>query len=95
MKSEIKHLAALAASAWRLRPHLRGGHYRVAAAIGNSLCSAVLEGIGVGLLVPSPSLLLGGELATPMRPVRWLPTWFPGHKPAGYLRSQLLCFRLS
>ncbi len=85
MKSGIKHLAGLGASAWRLRPHLRGGRYLVAAVMGSSLCSAVLEGIGVGLLVPLLSLLLGGEEAKPMRPIRWLQTWLPGHEPAFYV----------
>ncbi|MHB8520753.1 MAG: ABC transporter ATP-binding protein [Limisphaerales bacterium] len=85
LKAWFKQIAEIFACAWRLRPHLRGGRYLVGAVIASSLCSAVLEGIGVGLLVPLLSLLLGGEGATPMRPIRWLQTWMPGHKPAFYV----------
>ena len=45
----------------------------------------VFEGVGVGLLVPLLSLLLGGENATPMRPLQWLERQLPGHSPAFYV----------
>ena len=45
----------------------------------------VFEGAGVGLLVPLLSLLLGGENATPMRPLQWLEHQLPGHSPAFYV----------
>jgi len=45
----------------------------------------VFEGAGVGLLVPLLSLLLGGENATPMRPLQWLEAQLPGHSPALYV----------
>jgi subfamily B ATP-binding cassette protein MsbA len=45
----------------------------------------VFEGAGVGLLVPLLSLLLGGENATPMRPLQWLQAQLPGHSPAFYV----------
>lgn len=45
----------------------------------------VFEGAGVGLLVPLLSLLLGGENATPMRPLQWLERQLPGHSPAFYV----------
>lgn len=45
----------------------------------------VFEGAGVGLLVPLLSLLLGGENATPMRPLQWLEAQLPGHSPAFYV----------
>ena len=75
----------LGACAWRLRPHLRVGRYLIAAVVISSLLAAVLEGTGVSLLVPLLSLLLGGEGATPMRPIRWVQTWLPGHNPAFYV----------
>jgi subfamily B ATP-binding cassette protein MsbA len=45
----------------------------------------VFEGVGVGLLVPLLSLLLGGTNAVPMRPIQWLQTAFPSHSPAFYV----------
>ena len=45
----------------------------------------VFEGVGVGLLVPLLSLLLGGTNAVPMRPIQWLQTQFPNHSPAFYV----------
>ena len=45
----------------------------------------LFEGVGVGLLVPLMSLLLGGTNATPMRPIQWLQTAFPHHSPAFYV----------
>ena len=47
----------------------------------------VLEGIGVGLLVPLMSLLLGGESATPMRPLQWMEAQFPDHSPGFYVAA--------
>ena len=51
---------------------------RLAAVLGSSLFVMVFEGAGVGLLVPLLSLLLGGENATPMRPLQWLERQLPG-----------------
>src|SRR4029450_8417375 len=45
----------------------------------------VFGGAGVGLLVPLLSLLLGGENATPMRPLQWLQHQLPGHSPPFYV----------
>src|SRR3954471_9808327 len=45
----------------------------------------VFEGAGVGLLVPLLSLLLGGENATPMRPLQWLERQLPAHSPGFYV----------
>ena len=45
----------------------------------------LFEGFGVGLLVPLLNLLLGGERATPMRPLQWLERTLPGHSPAFYI----------
>ena len=47
----------------------------------------IFEGAGVGLLVPLLSLLLGGENATPMRPLQWLERQLPGHSPAFYVAT--------
>ena len=85
MKAWVKHMMDIGGSAWRLRPHLRGGRYLIVAVVITSLCAAILEGVGVSFLVPLLSLLLGGEGATPMRPIRWVHTWLPGHSPAFYV----------
>lgn len=58
---------------------------RLAAVLASSLFVMVFEGAGVGLLVPLLSLLLGGENATPMRPLQWLEGQLPGHSPAFYV----------
>ncbi len=85
MKAWVKHMVDIGGSAWRLRPHLRGGRYLIVAVVFTSLCAAILEGVGVSFLVPLLSLLLGGEGATPMRPIRWAQTALPGHSPAFYV----------
>ena len=69
----------------RLRPYLGAERGRLAAVLGSSLFVMLFEGAGVGLLVPLLSLLLGGENATPMRPLQWLERQFPGHSPAFYV----------
>src|SRR5262245_62192861 len=58
---------------------------RLLAVLASSLFVMVFEGVGVGLLVPLLSLLLGGENATPMRPLQWLERRLPGHSPAFYV----------
>ena len=85
MRAWFKHMVDIGGSAWRLRPYLRGGRYLILAVVISSLCAAVLEGVGVSFLVPLLSLLLGGEGATPMRPIRWVQTWLPDHSPAYYV----------
>ena len=54
----------------------------------------VFEGVGVGLLVPLLSLLLGGTNAVPMRPIQWLQSAFPNHSPA-FLRRRSAAWRSS
>ncbi len=85
MRAWFKHMAEIGGSAWRLRPYLRGGRYLILAVVMSSLIAAVLEGVGVSFLVPLLSLLLGGEGATPMRPIRWVQTALPDHSPAFYV----------
>ena len=85
MTSWLQHFRAIARCLWRLRPHLRSGRNLVGAVVLSSLVAALLEGVGVSLLVPLLSLLLGGEGATPMRPIQWLHEWFPGHGAAFYV----------
>ena len=58
---------------------------RLLGVLASSLFVMVFEGVGVGLLVPLLSLLLGGENATPMRPLQWLERQVPGHSPAFYV----------
>jgi subfamily B ATP-binding cassette protein MsbA len=77
------------ADVWRLlkqlRPYLGSGRGLLAATLISSLVMVVFEGVGVGLLVPLLSLLLGGSNAVPMRPVQWLQAQFPNHSSAFYV----------
>jgi subfamily B ATP-binding cassette protein MsbA len=77
------------ADVWRLlkqlRPYLGAGRGLLVATLVSSLVMVMFEGVGVGLLVPLLSLLLGGTNAVPMRPLQWLQTQFPHHSPAFYV----------
>jgi subfamily B ATP-binding cassette protein MsbA len=77
------------ADVWRLlkqlRPYLGTGRRLLVATLASSFVMVLFEGIGVGLLVPLLSLLLGGTNAVPMRPIQWLQATFPHHSPAFYV----------
>ncbi len=77
------------ADVWRLLrqlgPYLGTGRGLLIGTLASSLVMVMFEGIGVGLLVPLLSLLLGGPNAVPMRPLQWLQTEFPNHSPAYYV----------
>jgi ABC-type multidrug transport system fused ATPase/permease subunit len=85
----MKSWLAQSAELWRLlkqlRPYLGTGRGLLVAALASSLIMVMFEGVGVGLLVPLLSLLLGGTNAVPMRPIQWLHTAFPNHSPAFYV----------
>jgi subfamily B ATP-binding cassette protein MsbA len=85
----MKSWLVQSADVWRLlkqlRPYLGAGRGLLVATLTSSLIMVVFEGVGVGLLVPLLSLLLGGENATPMRPITWLQTAFPDQSPAFYV----------
>jgi subfamily B ATP-binding cassette protein MsbA len=83
--STLHHFTEFAHVVSRLRPFLRGERMRLLAVLASSLFVMVFEGVGVGLLVPLLSLLLGGDNATPMRPLQWLERQLPGHSPAFYV----------
>jgi len=83
--STLHHFHEFALVVRRLRPFLGAERVRLAAVLASSLFVMVFEGAGVGLLVPLLSLLLGGENATPMRPLQWLEAQLPGHSPALYV----------
>ncbi len=85
MKTAIKQFLEFLRCMERLRPHLRGGRYLIGALVFASFLITGFEILGVGLLVPLLSLLLGGEKATPMRPLQWLEKNFPGHDPTTYV----------
>ncbi len=85
MNSRVRRAREITRRLWRLRPHLRGGRYLLGAVVGTSLTAGLLEGVGVSLLVPLLSLLLGGEGATPMRPISWLHQALPGHTATVYV----------
>ena len=90
MKTWWRHLRETFACLVRLRPHLRAGRYLVIAVVLSSLGAAVLEGLGVSMLVPLLNLLLGGEGHRPMRPILILMDTLPGHGPAFYI--VVFCF---
>jgi len=85
MKSWAKHLRDFVGLLQYLRPYLGAGRGLLLAVLVSSLVITVFEGVGVGLLVPLLSLLLGGEQAKPMRPIQFLQAQFPGHSPAFYV----------
>ena len=77
----MKSWLAQSTDVWRLlkqlRPYLGTGRVLLVATLATSLIMVMFEGVGVGLLVPLLSLLLGGTNAVPMRPLRWLHSEFP------------------
>ena len=85
MKAWLQQLAELRKILAFLRPYLVRQPLLLAAVLGSALFVMVFEGFGVGLLVPLLNLLLGGERATPMRPLQWLERTIPGHSPAFYI----------
>ncbi|HEX4568070.1 MAG TPA: ABC transporter ATP-binding protein, partial [Vicinamibacterales bacterium] len=85
MKSWLRHLREFVGLLRYLRPYLGAGRGLLVAVFVSSLVITVFEGVGVGLLVPLLSLLLGGDQAKPMRPIQYLQTTFPGHSPAFYV----------
>jgi ATP-binding cassette, subfamily B, bacterial MsbA len=80
---------AQTADVWRLlkqlRPYLGTGRGLLAATLATSVVMVLFEGVGVGLLVPLLSLLLGGTNTVPMRPIQWLQETFPNHSAAFYV----------
>ncbi len=68
-----------------LQPYLAREPLLLAAVLTSALFVMLFEGFGVGLLVPLLNLLLGGERATPMRPLQWLESTLPGQSPAFYI----------
>ena len=85
MNSWLKQSADVWRLLKRLRPYLGAGRLLLIATLASSLIMVVFEGVGVGLLVPLLSLLLGGPNAVPMRPLQWLQAEFPNHSPAFYV----------
>jgi subfamily B ATP-binding cassette protein MsbA len=85
--STVQHFREFALVVRRLRPFLGAERLRLGGVLASSLFVMVFEGAGVGLLVPLLSLLLGGENATPMRPLQWLEHQLPGHSPAFYVAT--------
>jgi subfamily B ATP-binding cassette protein MsbA len=85
LKGWVRHLRDFAGLLQYLRPYLGAGRGLLLAVVVSSLVITVFEGVGVGLLVPLLSLLLGGEQAKPMRPIQFLQAQFPGHSPAFYV----------
>ena len=95
MKAWLQQLAELRKILAFLRPYLIKQPFLLAAVLVSALFVMLFEGFGVGLLVPLLNLLLGGERATPMRPLQWLERTLPGHSPAFYIGSIAVTIVLS
>jgi ATP-binding cassette, subfamily B, bacterial MsbA len=87
MNAWLRQIAELRKVVRFLRPYLIEQPSMLAAVLGSALFVMLFEGFGVGLLVPLLNLLLGGERATPMRPLQWLEQVLPGHSPAFYIAT--------
>jgi subfamily B ATP-binding cassette protein MsbA len=85
LKAWVQQLIELRNILQFLRPYLIRQPGMLAAVLASALFVMLFEGFGVGLLVPLLNLLLGGERATPMRPLQWLERMLPGHSPAFYI----------
>ena len=95
MKAWLQQLAELRKILAFLRPYLVRQPLLLAAVLGSALFVMLFEGFGVGLLVPLLNLLLGGDRATPMRPLQWLERTLPGHSPAFYIGAIAVAIILS
>jgi subfamily B ATP-binding cassette protein MsbA len=87
VKAWLQQLAELRKILGFLRPYLLRQPLLLAAVLVSALFVMLFEGFGVGLLVPLLNLLLGGERATPMRPLQLLERTIPGHSPAFYIAA--------
>ncbi len=79
----------LVSSTIRLGVYLRGSRALTAIVVASMLVAAALEGVGVGLLVPLLSLMLGGEDSASRGLIIWLQTLAPGQGDSFYVI--LLC----
>jgi len=87
LKAWLQQLAELRKILRFLRPYLVRQPLILTGVLASALFVMLFEGFGVGLLVPLLNLLLGGDRATPMRPLQWLERTLPGHSPAFYIGS--------
>jgi subfamily B ATP-binding cassette protein MsbA len=88
MRAWLRHIRGLASSVQRLRPHMRGGRYLIMAVVASSLLAAMLEGLGVAMLIPLLNLLQESTLPQSrlqMSPVRIVQEYLPNHSPGFYL----------
>jgi subfamily B ATP-binding cassette protein MsbA len=92
VRAWLRQLGELRIVLGYLRPYVAAQPLRLAAVLVSSAFVMVFEGAGVGLLVPLLNLLLGGENATPMRPIQWLEGSWPGHSPGFYVG--ILCLAI-
>jgi ATP-binding cassette, subfamily B, bacterial MsbA len=71
----------------RLRPHLRGGRYLLAAVIISTMLASLLDGLGLSLLLPLLYLLQDNPTnqAGVKKPTQWLENWFPHHEQSFYV----------
>ena len=95
MKAWLQQLRRASQILAFLRPYLVACRCCSRPCSGSTLSVMLFEGFGVGLLVPLLNLLLGGNRATPMRPLQWLERTLPGHSPAFYIGAIAVAIILS
>jgi ATP-binding cassette, subfamily B, bacterial MsbA len=95
VKPLLQQIAELRKIVQFLRPYLVQQPLMLAAVLASALFVMLFEGFGVGLLVPLLNLLLGGEHATPMRPLQWLERTLPGHSTAFYIAAIAIAIVIS
>jgi ATP-binding cassette, subfamily B, bacterial MsbA len=95
VKPLLQQIAELRKIVQFLRPYLVQQPLMLAAVLASALFVMIFEGFGVGLLVPLLNLLLGGEHATPMRPLQWLERTLPGHSTAFYIAAIAIAIVIS
>jgi subfamily B ATP-binding cassette protein MsbA len=86
MPASLRQLLELLRNLNQLRPHLRPNRWLVFSAIAAATLSALLEGFGIGLLVPLISLLQGNaETVLKGRFLKWLPELVPNQTSGTYV----------
>jgi ATP-binding cassette, subfamily B, bacterial MsbA len=85
MKANLGDFGRLAGSIRRLNRYFGVPRRIFGVVLVSSICAAILEGLGVGLLMPLLELLRSEAPAQPMKPIRILMDWFPGHGASFYV----------
>ena len=87
MRTWYNLLVEIATGLHRLRPHLRGGRYLLAAVVVSTMLASLLDGLGLSLLLPLLYLLQDNPTnqAGVRKPTQWLENLFPNHDQSFYV----------